>query len=125
LPNNTTIAEFSDRPFKDSIKTLINNFTYICKIQIDDFIYNTYPICEKQAKLYYDLTEIVELENFGNTCYYMNKDDVNWVVKTLEPNNFGYSFWYNNFNDIYNVKFSKRKLRRELGRNKTRNKRNA
>jgi hypothetical protein len=75
LPNNTTIAEFSDRPFKDSIKTLINNFTYICKIQIDDFIYNTYPICEKQAKLYYDLTEIVELENFGNTCYYMNKDE--------------------------------------------------
>lgn len=54
---------------------------------------------------------------------YLKMDDPNWVVKTLEPNNFGYSFWYGHFRDIYNFKFSKRKLKRELGRNKTRNKR--
>lgn len=53
---------------------------------------------------------------------YFKMDDPNWVVKNLESNNFGYSFWYNHFKYFYGTNFSKRKLRRELGRNKGKDK---
>jgi hypothetical protein len=54
---------------------------------------------------------------------YFKMYDAYHILKTLEPNNFGYCFWYHHLKDIYGTEFSKRKLRRELGRNKTRNKR--